>query len=126
MKHSVSLYSYYIGESRFTCTNNFTFNTDEIHDNLPYRHTISIGHLTSFGIRDVILWSVPGKVCFDKTDMVLRVWYDEPDRDAAIEAIGDYILDHISPTIREHPSFLKRLKQDELNAIKLLEDLTKD
>lgn len=65
----------------------------------------------------------PGKVYHDHNKHSYKVWYDSAARDAAISAIGNYILDHLAPVIRDSESFLKSLQAKKAAAIKMLEDL---
>lgn len=63
----------------------------------------------------------PDEVFHNHDNHTYSVWYDKPDYYRAIDAIGNYILDHIAPVIRDSKSFLERLQEKKLAAIKLLE-----
>ena len=69
--------------------------------------------------------SNPGQVYYDPDSSTYRVWFDGYEKDKAIEAIGNYILDRVAPEIRNHVSFIKRLQDEQDQAMKLLEQVSK-
>ena len=69
---------------------------------------------------------IPGTVYYDRDANTYRVWFDSPDREKALESIGDYILDHVSSEIRTHESFINRLEKEKQQAINLLNSVSKD
>lgn len=64
----------------------------------------------------------PNKVYHDRNHHTYKIWYDAPNKEQAISEIGNYILDHIAPVIRDSESFLKSLQEKKKAAIKLMED----
>ena len=66
----------------------------------------------------------PGKVYHDRDSHTYSVWYDGPYYTMAVDAIGNYILDHIAPVIRDSESFLRNLNEKKMAAIRLLENLS--
>jgi hypothetical protein len=68
----------------------------------------------------------PGKIFNKKDSHYYVVWLTSPDRNKAIEIIGNYILDSIGVEIRTHESFINRLKKERSLAYKLLKHLSEN
>ena len=124
---SIVLYTYHIDEQRFSQTMNLRLERELV--NIESRNE----HELIFAINDrperrnrIAIASKPGKVYYDKDSETYRVWFDTQDRDKAIEAIGNYILDNVAAEIRTHESFIRRLNNEKESAIKLLESLPND
>lgn len=62
-------------------------------------------------------------VFYDHDSHTYRIWYDEPDIDRAIYAIGNYILNSIGSDILDIENLLTKKQEEELAAINLLEKL---
>lgn len=120
----IVLYTYHIDEERFSQTSNLMLERATI--NLEHRNEheliFAIGSDHARQIR-IAIAAKPGEVYYDRDSSTYRVWFDEPDRNKAIEAIGNYILDRVSPEIRTHESFIKRLQNEQTRARKLLDKL---
>lgn len=120
----IVLYIYHVDEERFSQTSNLMLEREII--NLEGRNEreliFAVGTLPNMHTR-ISIASRPGLVYHDRDSASYRVWFDEPDRNKAIEAIGNYILDRVSPEIRTHESFIKRLQNEQARARKLLDKL---
>ena len=123
----IVLYTYHIDEERFSQTSNLNLERETV-DIESRNESELIFAVQNKHMRQVriAIAAKPGKVFHDCDDRVYRVWFDSPDRDKAIEAIGNYILDHVASEIRTHESFIKRLDAERQQAIKLLESLPKE
>lgn len=123
----IVLYTYRIDEERFSQTSNLMLEQGVVNlENYNERRLIfAVSTIPDVHIR-IAIASRPGLVYYDRNSATYRVWFDAPDRDKAIEAIGNYILDQIAPEIRTHQSFIKRLQDEQASAIKLLEKLPSD
>ena len=123
----IVLYTYHVDEERFSQTSNLMLEREVI--NLESRNEreliFAVGTLPSMHTR-ISIASRPGLVYYDQDSASYRVWFDSPDRDKAIEAIGNYILDRVAPEIRTHQSFIKRLQNERARALMLLENLPSD
>lgn len=120
----IILYTYYIDEQRLETNNNLMLERNIVNLESRSEHELifAVGTRLGRNIR-VGIASKPGKVYHNSNNNTYNVWFDAVDRDAAIEAIGNYILDNVSREIRTHKSFIRRLESEQLNAIKLLEGL---
>lgn len=120
----IVLYSYNIDEERFSCTSNLVLEREIINIESRDEHELifAVSTIPSSKIR-VSIASKPGQVYYNKDSGTYRVWFDTADRDAAIEAVGNYILDHVADEIKYHSSFIQKLNDERLMAIKLLENL---
>ena len=118
----IVLYTYHVDEERFSQTSNLMLEREI--NNLEGRNEreliFAISTLPNMRTR-ISIASRPGLVYHDRDSSSYRVWFDSPNRDKAIEAIGNYILDRVAPEIRTHQSFIKRLQKEQASAIKLLE-----
>ena len=118
----IVLYTYHVDEERFSQMSNLMLEREIV--NLEGRNEreliFAIGTLPNMRTR-ISIASRPGLVYHDRDSASYRVWFDSPDRDKAIEAIGNYILDRVAPEIRTHQSFIKRLQKEQASAMKLLE-----
>ena len=123
----IVLYTYHIDEERFSQTSNLMLEQEVVNlENYNERGLIfAISTIPNVHVR-ISVASRPGRVYYDRDSAAYRVWFDAPDRDKAIKAIGNYILDRIAPEIRTHQSFIKRLQDEQASAIKLLEKLPSD
>lgn len=123
----VVLYTYDVNEERFSQTTHMVLEREikNIESFNEKELIFVVGTLPNSHVR-IAVASRPGKVYYDRDNGTYRVWFDSIDRDKAIEAIGNYILDRVAPEIRTHQSFIKRLQDEQANAIKLLEQLPKD
>lgn len=123
----IVLYTYNVNEERFSQTSNLILEREIV--NLESRNEreliFAVGTLPNMRTR-ISVASRPGLVYHDRDSASYRVWFDSPDRDKAIEAIGNYILDRIAPEIRTHQSFIKRLQNEQQQAINLLESVSKN
>ena len=120
----IVLYTYYINEERFNQTSNLRLERETVNIESRNEHELifAISNQQMSHVR-IPVASIPGKVYYDHNTSTYRVWFDSPDRDKAIEAIGNYILDRVSPEIRTHQSFIKRLQTERASAMKLLEQI---
>lgn len=123
----IVLYTYNVDEERFSQTSNLMLEREVV--NLEGRNEreliFAISTLPNIRTR-ISIASRPGLVYYDRDSGSYRVWFDFPDRDKAIEAIGNYILDRVAPEIRTHQSFIERLQDELASARKLLEKLPSD
>lgn len=120
----IVLYSYHSDEQRFSQTNNLVLEREVVGIETYKEHeiTFAINTLPVPRIR-VTVASKPGEVYYDNAQHIYRVWFDNADRDKAIEAIGNYILDQVAIEIRTHESFIKRLQKEQANASELLKKI---
>lgn len=120
----IVLYTYHIDEERFSQTSNLMLEREIA--NLESRNEreliFAVSTIPNVHTR-IAIASRPGLVYHDRDSATYRVWFDSPNRDKAIEAIGNYILDRVAPEIRTHQSFIKRLQNERARALKLLEKL---
>lgn len=118
----IVLYTYHVDEERFSQTSNLMLEREIINLEGRNEHELifAVGTLPTMCTR-ISVASKPGLVYYDQDSASYRVWFDSPDRDKAIEAIGNYILDRVAPEIRTHQSFIKRLQKEQASAKKLLE-----
>ncbi len=118
----IVLYTYRSDEERFSQTSNLMLEHDAINrENRNKQELIfAVSTLPNTPTR-IPIASRPGLVYYDQNSAAYRVWFDSPDRDKAIGAIGNYILDRISPEIRTHKSFIERLQIEQASAAKILE-----
>ena len=123
----IVLYTYHIDEERFSQTSNLMLEQEAVNlENYNGRRLIfAVSTIPDVHIR-ISVASRPGRVYYDRNSATYRVWFDTPDRDKAIEAIGNYILDRIAPEIRTHQSFIKRLQAEQAMLTLLLEKLPSD
>ena len=123
----IVLYTYHIDEKRFSQTSNLYLEHETVDIESRNEHEL-IFAVSNNNMRQtrIAIAAKPGKVFHDFDDGVYRVWFDSPNRDKAIEAIGNYILDHVASEIRTHESFIKRLDAERQQAIKLLESIPKE
>ena len=123
----IVLYTYHIDEERFSQTSNLYLEreTVDIESRNEYELIFAVSNSNMRQTR-IAIAAKPGKVFHDYDSATYRVWFDAPDRDKAIEAIGNYILDHVASEIRTHESFIKRLNTERQQAIKLLESLPEE
>ena len=123
----IVLYTYHLDEERFSQTSNLMLEREVVNLECRNEHELIFAISTLSNIRTRIsVASRPGLVYYDRDSASYRVWFDSPDRDKAIEAIGNYILDRVTPEIRRHQSFIKRLQNEQASAIKILEKLPSD
>ncbi len=120
----IFLYTYHIDEERFSQTSNLMLERETVNIEGRNEHELifAIGNSHMHQIR-IAVASGPGKVYYDSNSATYRVWFDGPDRDKAIEAIGNYILDRVAPEIRNHKSFIERLEKERARAFSLLEKI---
>lgn len=123
----IVLYTYHIDEERFSQTSNLMLEQEAVNlENYNDRGLIfAVSAIPDVHIR-IPIASHPGLVYYDRNSATYRVWFDAPDRDKAIEAIGTYILVRIAPEIRTHQSFIKRLQNERADIIESLENLPSD
>ena len=121
----IVLYTYHIDEERFSQNSDLILEREI--SNFESRNEkeliFAVGTLPTMHIR-IAIASKQGEVYYDQHKHLYRVWFYEHNKDKAIEAIGNYILDRVAPEIRTHRSFIKRLENERISAIKLLENLT--
>lgn len=117
----IYVYTYNSDEQRFSHNGHMRLEREIINIESRNEHELvyAVNKHLDTPIR-IALASKSGKVYFDKASQTYRVWFYTPDRDAAIAAIGNYILDNISETIRTHQSFIDRLTKERDNAIDIL------
>mgnify|MGYP006872996632 CR=1 FL=1 len=109
----IVLYAYHVDEERLSQTLDMTIERDIVNIESRNEHEL-IYAIPIHGNRNtrLAIASRPGKVYFDQDATCYRVWFDTPDKDKAIEEIGNYILDRIHPEIKYHESFIKRLEDE--------------
>lgn len=123
----IVLYTYHIDEERFSQTSNLILERETVDIEGRNEHELIFAVSNNNMRQTRIAISIkPGKVFHDYDSRTYRVWFDSPDRDKAIEAIGNYILDHVASEIRTHESFIKRLDEERQQAIKLLESIPEE
>ena len=117
----IVLYTYYVDEERFSQTTNLMLERETVDIESRYEHEL-IFAVSTVGMRKtrIAIASRPGKVYYDENKHAYLVWFDDVNRDKAIEAIGNYILDRVAPEIRTHQSFIKRLQHEQAIATVLL------
>ena len=120
----IVLYSYHIDEERLSCTRNLMLERELINIESRDEHELIFAiNSTPASKTRLAISSKPGQVYYNKNNNTYRVWFDSENRDQAIAAIGNYILDHVASEIKYHSSFISKLNEERLNAIKLLEQL---
>ncbi len=121
----IVVYTYHIDEKRFDQSNDLILERDTINIESRHEHELIFAVSNQAYKRSrVAIASKPGAVYYDHHANTYRVWFNSPDRDKAIEAIGGYILDHIASEIRTHRSFVDRLRKEQ--AINSLESISKN
>ena len=125
MIRTIVLYTYYIDEERLSQTSNLRLERETVNIESRNEHELIFAVPISQQMNKtrIPIASKPGKVYYNHDANEYRVWFDTADRDKAIEAIGNYILDRVAPEIRTHQSFIKRLQNEQASAIKLLKNL---
>ena len=123
----VVLYTYNIDEERFSQTSHVMLEREikDIESVNEHELVFVVGTLPNAHMR-ISVAPKPGKVYYDRNSASYRVWFYSQDRDKAIEAIGNYILDRVAPEIRTHQSFIERLQNERASAMKLLDKLPSD
>ena len=123
----IVLYTYHIDEERFSQTSDLYLERETvgIESRNEYELIFAVSNNNMRRTR-IAIAAKPGKVFHDCDSATYKVWFDVPDRDKAIEAIGNYILDHVASEIRTHESFIRRLDAERQQAIKLLESLPEE
>lgn len=118
----IMLYTYHIFNQCLSQTANLHLerDLDDVESRNEHELIFAVHTNPAINIRLAIA-SKPGVVYHDQDSETYRVWFDEPNRDKAIEAIGNYILDTISDEIKFHKSFIKRINEDKDRASKLLD-----
>lgn len=118
----IVLYTYNIDERRFSQTSNLMIEREVVNIESRDEHELifAVGTVSGMHACRIPIASRPGMVYFDKSSSTYRVWFDEPNKDAALEAIGNHILDQVAPAIRTHRSFIKRLQEEKESAMELL------
>lgn len=119
---TIVLYNYYVDEQRMD--QNFDLVLERNYINLGSRNEHELIYAVSNKLDRKARYGIaskPGVVYHDHDANIYRVWFDVPNRDKAIEAIGNYILDHVSSEIKSHKSFIERLEKEKKAAIKLLD-----
>lgn len=125
----IVLYTYHIDEERFSQTSNLNLERETVDIESRNEHELIFAvsnNNNNMRQTRIAIAAKPGKVFHDYDSATYKVWFDVPDRDKAIEAIGNYILDHVASEIRTHESFIKRLNAERQQAIKLLESLPEE
>lgn len=123
----IVVYTYYIDEERFEQLNDLILERNIV--NLETRNERELVFAISIqGTHNtrIAIAAKPGEVYYNRDNNCYRVWFYLPDRDGAIEAIGNYILDRISPEIKHHRSFIDRLRDETIKALNLLDSLSTD
>jgi len=122
----IHLYSYYVNEENFKYDNDTLLERDTLNMESSNKREVTFAvKLHPQTHARIPISSKAGEVFYNSDTETYRVWFYEPNRNKAIEAIGNYILDRVPPVIRQHESFIARLENERLQAIKLLEDLPK-
>ena len=62
-------------------------------------------------------------IFYDHDSHTYLVWFDKPDHNRAINAIGNYIINNIDAAIRDTEQLLKSQQDEKLAAINLLDYL---
>lgn len=73
-----------------------------------------------------IRYEIAGKsdtIFYDRDSHTYLVWFDKPDHNMAINAIGNYIINNIDAAIRDTEHLLKSQQDEKLAAINLLDYL---
>ena len=124
---TIVLYIYHIYEQRLSQISDLKLEPDLV-DTENYNNYELIFAINDKGGMSsrIAIPSKPGVAYYDHYTYTYRVWFDTPDRDKAIEAIGNYILDHVASEIKTHRSFINRLKKEQAQAIELLESISED
>lgn len=124
MRKPIVLYSYHVDEERFIQNSNLVLEREIVNIESRNERELIFAVSTTFTPKiRVAIASKPGQVYYNRDADEYRVWFYSPDRDAAISAVGNYILDHVSAEIRTHASFIERLQKERFNAVKLLESI---
>lgn len=125
MIRTIVLYTYYIDEERLSQTSNLRLERETVNIESRNEHELIFAIPVSQQMNKtrIPIASKPGKVYYNHDANEYRVWFDTADRDKAIEAIGNYILDRVAREIRTHESFIKRLENERTSATQLLEKL---
>ena len=122
----IVLYTYNVDEERFSQRLNLQIEREIVNiESYNEKELIFAVNTLPTDHARVAIASRSGKVYYDRNSETYRVWFDAPDRDRAIEAIGNYILDRVAPEIRNHKSFIERLQYERDSARKLLDKLPK-